>query len=188
MARIRGRDTTPEVMLRKALWARGVRYRTDFPTPGGRADVAVPAKMVAVFVDGCFWHGCPDHYTRPRSGRKFWDKKLRDNVRRDKRQTQCLIDQGWTAVRLWEHEVREAPGAAAGRVLHALSSRGRGKWPRWRVVHVTFLDTRGDLERRDLVELIGSGRRQEVGPRITAKMGRVVRKAAGPLLEKARDE
>src|SRR4051812_22667472 len=107
MARIRAGDTQPEVQLRCALWKRGLRYRVNYRTPGGRADLALPGRKVAIFVDGCFWHGCPEHYVRPRSPSAFWERKLLENVSRDRRQTQQLLDAEWIPIRLWEHEVRE---------------------------------------------------------------------------------
>jgi DNA mismatch endonuclease (patch repair protein) len=79
------------------------------------------SNRVAVFVDGCFWHGCPDHYVRPRSGGEFWSKKLRENTARDSRQTVTLKSDGWVVVRLWEHEVAEDAVKAAGRVRSAFS-------------------------------------------------------------------
>lgn len=184
MARIRGRDTAPELALRRALWARGLRYRVDFRTPGGRADIAVPAKTLAVFIDGCFWHGCPEHYVHPRSHRLFWDHKLRENVERDQRQTRRLLDEGWTVIRLWEHEVQEDPVAGAALIALALLRGGRGHWPRWRVALVEPIDPAGVHERRHLSQLLGEGRRQQVGPRTTAKAGRVRRPPAELSVEK----
>jgi DNA mismatch endonuclease (patch repair protein) len=178
MARIRGRNTTPELTLRRALWARGLRYRTNVRTPGGRADVAVPSKQIAVFIDGCFWHGCPEHYVRPRTRSSFWDQKLRSNVERDRRQSQRLVDAGWTLVRLWEHEVRESTDRAADKVIRALRRQGRGIWPTWRVVCVAPLDAKWTQERRVSVELLGEREREEQGPRTTAKVGRVRRRPA----------
>ena len=85
MSRIRGSDTRPEMVVRRALWSRGHRYRAGYKTPGGKADVAFPGKKIAVFIDGCFWHGCPAHYVRPRSREDFWSAKLLENVQRDRR-------------------------------------------------------------------------------------------------------
>src|SRR4051794_9890751 len=113
MARIRAVDTEPEIQLRCELWRRGVRYRVEYRTPGGRADIALPARKIAIFIDGCFWHGCPEHYVRPRGPSEFWDRKLLENVTRDRRQTKGLLHAGWTPIRLWEHEVREDIETAA---------------------------------------------------------------------------
>lgn len=178
MARIGGRDTAAELTLRRALWARGLRYRTQVRTPGGRADLAISGRRFAVFIDGCFWHGCPEHYVRPRTRNAFWDKKLTDNVERDRRQTQRLLDEGWTIVRLWEHEVREAPGRAVDRVMKALQRAGRGRWPNWRVIRVEPLDASWTRERRVVAELLGARQRVEQGRRTTAKVGRVRRGSA----------
>src|SRR5688572_18812214 len=105
MARIKGFDTSPEIALRRALWARGLRYRLKIRTPGGRPDVVFPTERLAVFIDGCFWHGCPLHYASPRSRKDFWSAKLAENIDRDWRQSTALQAAGWCVVRLWEHEV-----------------------------------------------------------------------------------
>ncbi|MGP3660941.1 very short patch repair endonuclease [Burkholderia gladioli] len=105
MARIRGKDTRPELLLRKALWRQGLRYRLGVKVEGTRPDLVFCAQRVVVFVDGCFWHGCPCHYVRPRSGAEFWAAKLAANTTRDRRQTRLLLDAGWTVLRIWEHEI-----------------------------------------------------------------------------------
>src|SRR5436305_4641398 len=95
MARIRGKNTSPEMLLRRALWAAGLRYRVHYRTPAGRADIALVKVQLAIYIDGCFWHGCPDHYVRPRSQADFWAAKLAQNVERDRRQTLQLETSGW---------------------------------------------------------------------------------------------
>lgn len=152
MSRIRGRDTSPEVLLRRELWRRGARYRLHAPTPGGRPDLVFVRQKVAVFVDGCFWHGCPQHYVRPRTQGDFWAKKLRDNVRRDMQQTAALEAAGWAAVRLWEHEVAVAPVRCVDEVMAALS-RKRARRLAWRVKTATAHVE--NIERWTLVELRG---------------------------------
>lgn len=72
---------------------------------GVRADIVFPAKKLAIFVDGCFWHRCPAHYVPPKTRAEFWEKKIRSNVDRDRRQTETLHSHGWTVMRFWEHEV-----------------------------------------------------------------------------------
>src|SRR5262245_51945914 len=116
MARIRPRDTSPERLLRKHLWNAGLRYRLHVPTPAGRPDIVFVSRRVAVFVDGCFFHGCPDHYVRPRSSCAFWAEKLAANVRRDIDQTRELERLGWRVCRIWEHEVFENPSRVAKRI------------------------------------------------------------------------
>lgn len=177
MARIHARNTEPEVLLRSRLWAKGIRFRINYRTPGGRADIAMPRQRVAIFVDGCFWHGCPEHYVRPRGASPLWDRKLAENVSRDRRQSQRLLDAGWMLIRLWEHEVREDAEAAALHLLSLLEAGEGGSWPEWRVVRVTPLGSAGDFERRYLKTLTGESERQEDSPRITTKIGRVDRSA-----------
>ncbi len=106
MARIRSRDTKPELLLRKALWAAGCRYRLYCDLPG-RPDLAFLRKRLAVFVDGCFWHGCPVHYTAPRTREQFWKSKLEKNVRRDIAADEALISQGWRVIRIWQHDLKD---------------------------------------------------------------------------------
>ena len=108
MSRIRGRDTVPEVELRRAVWRLGLRYQLNRRVAGIRPDFIFPKMKLAVFVDGCFWHGCPDHYVRPRSSTAdFWASKLAQNVARDGRQLKHLQAEGWRVVRVWEHEVEK---------------------------------------------------------------------------------
>ncbi|OQX08149.1 MAG: hypothetical protein BWK80_48505 [Desulfobacteraceae bacterium IS3] len=106
MARIRNRDTKPELLLRKSLWAAGCRYRLYCDLPG-RPDLAFLRERLAVFVDGCFWHGCPVHYTAPRTREQFWKSKLANNVRRDMAADEALISQGWRVIHVWQHELKD---------------------------------------------------------------------------------
>jgi DNA mismatch endonuclease (patch repair protein) len=102
MARVRSRNTDPERTLRRALWAAGLRYRVGFRLPG-TPDVTFLGARVAVFVDGCFWHGCPEHYTAPVLNADFWRKKLARNRERDERVDMDLRALGWRSIRVWEH-------------------------------------------------------------------------------------
>lgn len=153
MARIKGRNTKPETLLRAALWARGARYRLHHPTPVGRPDIVFPGPKVAVFIDGCQWHGCPAHYVRPRSNNAFWAQKLRVNVERDHRQTCELEALGWRVLRCWEHEIHEALDAVVERVLALLTGAPPAPGPDWRVIEVMPVDPTIDLEERLTVEL-----------------------------------
>lgn len=103
----RSRDTKPELLLRSILHRRGMRYRIAArPLPDIRhtADLVFRRAKVAVFVDGCFWHGCADHYRRPGSNTDYWDAKVQRNVERDREVDRLLAAAGWTVVRAWEHE------------------------------------------------------------------------------------
>ena len=100
-------NTKPELALRTALHAMGYRYRKDhrldLPLRRVRPDIAFTRRKVAVFVDGCFWHACPDHGSKPKSNEWYWSPKLAKNVERDRAADEALAQAGWTVIRLWEH-------------------------------------------------------------------------------------
>ena len=107
MSRQRRRDTEPEMLLRRELHRRGLRYRVDAKLPGmprRRADVLFPRRQVAVFIDGCFWHACPVHGRQPKANPAYWGPKLQANVERDERVTAALRAGGWEVLRFWEHQ------------------------------------------------------------------------------------
>lgn len=100
------RDTKPELELRRLLHAAGFRYRVQYPVPGMRRrtiDIAFTRRKIAVFVDGCFWHRCPDHSHVPASNNDWWREKFRRNAARDTDTDGHLADLGWRVIRLWEH-------------------------------------------------------------------------------------
>lgn len=114
----RRRDTQPEVAVRRLLHASGLRYRVAYAVPGQRRrtiDVAFPRHRVAVFIDGCFWHGCPSHGTKPTANSEWWRRKLEANRARDADTTAVLQAAGWRVLRFWEHE----PAADVVRAVHA---------------------------------------------------------------------
>lgn len=116
MAGIRVRDTGPEVALRRAMWALGIRgWRCDRKDLPGRPDIAFFRARLAVFVDGAFWHGHPSKYKAGQSG-DFWDRKIAENTARDRRADNALAGLGWATVRLWDFEVNADPMAAASQV------------------------------------------------------------------------
>jgi DNA mismatch endonuclease (patch repair protein) len=122
MSRQRTRDTAPEMALRRELHRRGARFFVDrSPLPGlrRRADLVFPRRRVAVYVDGCFWHRCPDHATDPKRNAVWWAEKLAGNVERDRATDAALAASGWQVVRIWEHE---DPVSAADRVQAALTA------------------------------------------------------------------
>jgi DNA mismatch endonuclease (patch repair protein) len=107
MSRHPSKDTGPEVALRRILHARGLRYRVHLHVPGlprRTIDIAFPRAKVAVFIDGCFWHGCPEHGTLPRSNRDWWRQKLDGNRRRDEETAEHLARLGWHVMRFWSHD------------------------------------------------------------------------------------
>jgi DNA mismatch endonuclease (patch repair protein) len=104
----RATGTKPEELLRSALHRRGHRFRKNYPVATSkrraRPDIVFTRKRVAVFVDGCFWHVCPEHGRQPRSNSAYWDAKLSRNASRDRETDADLEAAGWTVVRVWEHE------------------------------------------------------------------------------------
>ena len=122
----RSRDTSPELALRRLLHASGLRYRVSArPLPQLRrtADLVFRPARVAVFVDGCFWHQCPEHATSPRTNSDYWAPKLVRNVERDRETDRLLDDAGWMIVRVWEHE---DAGEAAARISAIVTQRRPG--------------------------------------------------------------
>jgi DNA mismatch endonuclease, patch repair protein len=119
MVATRRRDTPGELALRAELWSLGLRYRVDVTLPGSRrrADVAFIRAKVAVFVDGCFWHGCPLHGTWPKRNAEWWREKIQGNMHRDRDTNRRLATAGWKVLRFWEHT---DPRAAANRVARTL--------------------------------------------------------------------
>lgn len=107
MQKQRVRDTQAEMLVRRVLHSRGIRFRVDTkPEPDLRVkgDVVWRGVRLIVFIDGCFWHGCPQHATRPRANADWWAQKLDNNVQRDRRNNANLVARGWTVLRFWEHE------------------------------------------------------------------------------------
>ncbi|RSN20872.1 very short patch repair endonuclease [Streptomyces sp. WAC 05977] len=123
MSRQRSRDTGIELSLRKTLYKAGLRYRVHRrPVIGVRreADLVFGPARVAVFVDGCFWHGCPEHGTWPKNNAEFWRAKIEANRKRDADTDARLREAGWLALRIWEHETVEV---AAARIITAVRER-----------------------------------------------------------------
>lgn len=113
------RDTPCELALRSAVHRLGLRYRVDWPLPGTRrrADLAFVRARVAVFVDGCFWHGCPQHATQPKANAAWWRDKLAANVARDRDTDIALRKAGWLVLRFWEHADMERAARMIGRAV-----------------------------------------------------------------------
>lgn len=115
----RRRDTKPELRIRSALHRSGLRFRVDTAPLAGvrrRADIVLTRVHVAVFIDGCFWHGCPEHFIPPKTNADYWRQKIQRNRDRDKDTDRILADEGWTVLRFWEHE---NPNEAANAIVKA---------------------------------------------------------------------
>ena len=121
----RRRDTTPERALRSVLHRRGLRFRVDYRPAGlrTRIDIAFTRRRLAVFVDGCFWHGCPEHFTEPKANAAWWLDKIAGNQERDRRSTGLLEAAGWRVLRIWEHVDADEGADAVTRALQATGDR-----------------------------------------------------------------
>lgn len=127
MARVRSSNTDAEMLLRRSLWREGLRFRVTCRFLPGSPDVAFTRWRLAVFVDGCFWHGCPIHYTSPKANSTFWQEKKARNCARDARVDGELISLGWSVLRVWEHEVYEGVSSVVKRISKMLTAAGRVK-------------------------------------------------------------
>ena len=128
----KGRDTKPELALRRAVHARGLRYyvnRRPIKTVRRTADLVFPRVKVAVFLDGCFWHGCPEHHTVAKTNAPFWADKVSTNRLRDLQTNTALEEAGWTVVRIWEHEPADEAASRVARII-AEATRLREKGAR----------------------------------------------------------
>lgn len=126
MSRIRAKDTKPELALRRALWAAGVRgWRLHPKTVPGKPDLAFIRWKVAVFVDGRFWHGHPDYFTFGKSG-EYWDKKIARTQERDQVANEALAAAGWRVLRFWDFEVEQNLGRCVDAVIVALRAARAG--------------------------------------------------------------
>ncbi|MFI0988254.1 very short patch repair endonuclease [Streptomyces exfoliatus] len=124
MSRQASKDTAAELAVRRLLHAAGLRYRVEYPVPGmarRRIDVAFTSVKVAVLIDGCFWHGCPEHATHPKANAEWWRQKLDRNMARDEETTEHLKAQGWVVLRFWEH----MPANEVAATVHATVDRER---------------------------------------------------------------
>jgi len=107
MSRVRGKDTLPELFLRRALSEAKIRgYRLHYKLLG-KPDIVFSKKKIAIFIDGCFWHKCPKCFSSPQTNRIFWLKKINSNVKRDKFVDLELKKKGWKVIRIWEHELEK---------------------------------------------------------------------------------
>ncbi len=122
------RDTLPEIRIRRLVHSAGLRYRVDYPPlPTDRrlrADLVFTRLRIAVFIDGCFWHGCPEHYKPSHTNSEYWSQKIENNRARDARTDERLRSAGWSVVRFWAHA---SPDVAAQKILDLVRARQTGK-------------------------------------------------------------
>lgn len=124
MSRIRKKDTKPELTIRRLAHARGLRYRKHVGALSGTPDMVFGGPRVAVFVDGDFWHGWRLEEWEHKLSSKYWKEKIRRNRRRDAENHRRLEEEGWTVIRIWEHEVKEDPEACVDRIEAAVREGG----------------------------------------------------------------
>jgi DNA mismatch endonuclease (patch repair protein) len=127
LAKVKQKGTGAEIALRREMYGLGLRYRIEYVVlkkPRRVADIAFPGRKIAIFVDGCFWHGCPEHATWPKQNAGFWRQKIETNRQRDEDTNDRLRSQGWTVLRFWTHE---PPIACAKRVAHIVSATGSNR-------------------------------------------------------------
>lgn len=132
MAKVRQTGTDGELALRREMHRIGLRYRIDYEVlkkPRRVADVAFPARKIAVFVDGCFWHGCPEHATWPKRNAEFWRQKIEANRQRDVDTNARLQALGWTALRFWSHESPVEAAKVVAREVAKADMRPRASLP-----------------------------------------------------------
>lgn len=118
MSSIRGKDTKPEIIVRKLLWSKGVRYRIHNKEIFGTPDIAIGKKKLVIFVDGCFWHGCKKCYKEPKTNVEFWKKKRIYNIQRRLKVRKELKKKGWNVLEFWEHQINLEPK----KILERISS------------------------------------------------------------------
>ena len=117
MSRIRGKNTRPEIKLRKLLWSSGMRgYRIHYNLPG-KPDIVFIKKRIAIFIDGCFWHKCPICFQEPETRKEFWMQKIQSNIDRDKKVDDQLKTDGWSVIRIWEHEIKKEPEKTVKKII-----------------------------------------------------------------------
>jgi DNA mismatch endonuclease (patch repair protein) len=106
MSKVKNKDSKIEVEFRKALWKEGFRYRKNATNYFGKPDLVLPKYKTVIFIDSCFWHGCPEHCKLPSSNEDFWKKKIKGNKKRDREVNKYYKEKGWKIIRIWEHNLK----------------------------------------------------------------------------------
>jgi len=119
MPRIRSENTGPELIIRRLLKKEGLKFKTGYKLKG-KPDIIFSEHKTAVFIDGCFWHGCKKHRTFPQTRKNFWKEKINRNMQRDKDINRHYKKDGWKILRIWEHEIKKDAEKAAGKIVKFL--------------------------------------------------------------------
>ena len=117
MSAVKSKDTKMEIAFRKALWAKGFRYRKNSPKYFGKPDIVLKKYKTVIFLDSCFWHGCRWHGSMPVSNRQFWENKIARNKKRDKTVNHEYKKKGWVIMRIWEHELKKNHKKVVSRIV-----------------------------------------------------------------------
>ena len=124
MSKIRNKNTRPEIKIRKLLYCSGHKgYRLNYKKASGKPDICYVGKKIAIFIDGCFWHGCPKCYKRPKSNKKYWSEKIKINKKRDKKVNLALKKENWTVLRFWECQVNKKTENIFNKIDEVLKDR-----------------------------------------------------------------
>lgn len=120
MRAIKSKGTKLEEKVTKGLWSKGFRFRKNVKDLYGKPDLAIKKYKIAIFLDSCFWHCCPQHGNLPKTNKEFWENKLNRNVQRDRLVTNYYIERNWHILRIWEHEVKADADHAVDRIAHLI--------------------------------------------------------------------
>ena len=121
MSSIRGKNTKPEITIRKLLWKVGIRYRIHNKSIYGTPDISIMKNKIAIFIDGCFWHGCKRCYKEPTTNTAFWREKIHNNKKRRLKVRRILKKQGWNVQEFWEHQVNSRPHSVIDSIMQNIS-------------------------------------------------------------------
>ena len=127
MASIKGRDTKPEMIVRCGLHRRGFRFRLHDRKLAGRPDLVLSRYRAAIFVHGCFWHGCPEHYREPDNNSDYWIPKIEKNIKRDQQNSKLIKKMNWKVLRFWEKQITTDLGKCIKKIERALQNGAKSK-------------------------------------------------------------
>jgi len=123
MKYVKSKNTNLEMKVRKRLWKEGIRYKTNVKSLFGKPDIAFPNLKIVVFIDSCFWHGCPHHFRLPPKNPEFWEQKIKRNTERDNEITQHYVEENWIILRFWEHEINNNLDSVIATIIYYVNEK-----------------------------------------------------------------
>lgn len=123
MKYVKSKNTNLEMKVRKRLWKEGIRYKTNVKSLFGKPDIAFPNLKIVVFIDSCFWHGCPHHFRSPPKNPEFWEQKIKRNTERDNEITQHYVEENWIILRFWEHEINNNLDSVIATIIYYVNEK-----------------------------------------------------------------